>query len=53
MTGDAIRCACDYMLSKSCGYFNELNSITDVIFLTVMEALANCGELEMFALVLY
>ena len=33
-SGDAIRCACDYMLSRSCGYFNELNSITDVIFLT-------------------
>ena len=33
-SGDAIRCACDYMLSRSCGYFNEPNSITDVIFLS-------------------
>ena len=33
-SGDAIQCACDYMLSRSCGYFNEPNSITDVIFLT-------------------
>ena len=33
-SGDAIQCACDYMLSRSCGYFNEPSSITDVIFLT-------------------
>ena len=33
-SGDAIQCACDYMLSRSCGYYNEPNSITDVIFLT-------------------
>ena len=30
------------MLSRSCGYFNELNSITDVIFLT--DAHSNSGE---------
>ena len=33
-SGDAIRCACDYMLSKKCGYYDDPNSITDVIFLT-------------------
>ena len=33
-SGDAILCACDYMLSKSCGYYNEPDTITDVIFLT-------------------
>ena len=33
-SGDAIQCACDYMLSKSCGYYNEPDAITDVIFLT-------------------
>ena len=41
-SGDAIRCACDYMLSKNCGYFNEPNSITDVIFLT--DGHSNYGE---------
>ena len=41
-SGDAIRCACDYMLSRSCGYFNEPNSITDVIFLT--DGQSNRGE---------
>ena len=41
-SGDAIRCACDYMLSRSCGYFNEPNSITDVIFLT--DGHSNRGE---------
>ena len=41
-SGDAIRCACDYMLSTSCGYFNEPNSITDVIFLT--DGHSNRGE---------
>ena len=41
-SGDAIRCACDYMLSKKCGYFNEPNSITDVIFLT--DGKSNRGE---------
>ena len=24
-SGDAIRCACDYMLSRKCGYYNEPN----------------------------
>ena len=41
-SGDAIRCACDYMLSRKCGYFNESNSITDVIFLT--DGHSNKGE---------
>ena len=41
-SGDAIRCACDYMLSRSCGYFNEPNSITDVIFLS--DGHSNSGE---------
>ena len=41
-SGDAIRCACDYMLSRKCGYFNEPNSITDVIFLT--DGQSNRGE---------
>ena len=41
-SGDAILCACDYMLSKKCGYFNEPNSITDVIFLT--DGHSNKGE---------
>ena len=41
-SGDAIRCACDYMLSRSCGYYNELDSITDVIFLT--DGRSNRGE---------
>ena len=41
-SGDAIRCACDYMLSRSCGYFNEPNSVTDVIFLT--DGHSNRGE---------
>ena len=41
-SGDAIRCACDEMLSRSCGYFNEPNSITDVIFLT--DGHSNYGE---------
>ena len=41
-SGDAIRCACDYMLSRSCGYFNEPNSITDVIFIT--DGHSNRGE---------
>ena len=41
-SGDAIQCACDYMLSRSCGYFNEPNSITDVIFLT--DGQSNSGK---------
>ena len=41
-SGDAIRCACDYMLSRKCGYYNEPNSITDVIFLT--DGHSNYGE---------
>ena len=41
-SGDAIRCACDYMLSRDCGYLNEPNSITDVIFLT--DGHSNSGE---------
>ena len=41
-SGDAIRCACDYMLSRSCGYFDEPGSITDVIFLT--DGQSNSGE---------
>jgi len=41
-SGDAIQCACDYMLSRSCGYFNERNSITDVIFLT--DGQSNSGK---------
>ena len=41
-SGDAIRCACDEMLSRSCGYYNEPNSITDVIFRT--DGHSNYGE---------
>lgn len=41
-SGDAIRCACNYMLSRSCGYYNEGNSITDVVFLT--DGRSNRGE---------
>ena len=33
-SGDAIQCACKYMLSNRCGYYNEPDAITDVIFLT-------------------
>ena len=33
-SGDAIRCACDFMLSRRCGYRNKPHPITDVIFLT-------------------
>ena len=34
MVMQSMQCACDYMFSRSCGYYNEPNSITDVIFLT-------------------
>jgi len=41
-SGDAVRCACNYMLTRSCGYYNEEDSVTDVIFIT--DGHSNRGE---------
>ena len=41
-SGDAIRCACEYMLTRNCGYYGEEDSITDVIVLT--DGHSNSGE---------
>ena len=46
-TGDAIRCACDYMLQASCGHHREADSITDVIIIT--DGHYNKGENPCFA----
>lgn len=46
-SGDAIMCACNYMLTKGCGYENEADSITDVIFIT--DGHYNKGENPCFA----
>ena len=46
-SGDAIRCACDYMLSPTCGYESGADAITDVIFLT--DGHSNRGEDVCFA----
>ena len=47
-TGDAIRCACDYMLKSSCGFHNDDRSVvTDVILFT--DGRSNKGESPCYA----
>ena len=47
-TGDAIQCACDYMLKSSCGFHNDNGSVvTDVILFT--DGRSNKGESPCFA----
>ena len=41
-SGDAIRCACDKILQRTCGYYDEDNALIDVIFLT--DGRYNSGE---------
>lgn len=43
-TGDAIQCACNYMLQAGCGYYDEADSITDVIVIT--DGHYNKGEIH-------
>lgn len=41
-SGDAIRCACNKILQRTCGYYDEDNALIDVIFIT--DGHSNSGE---------